>query len=375
MSLQVWLPLNGSLENKGINNCTITPVTTAQWSDGKFGQALSGGKIKIDAKDVPSIFSNTAMTVSFWYNNNGGTASHSICGFNGNTEGDSGSTRSWDFFAFSTVNDFHWSMTTLGAGQAKGVINGDDWTHFCITFENKTLKIYVNAKLVYTNGAATSNFTFDKSYYISFGNKQMLNDFRIYDECLSASRVSDIYDSLICHFDFNIPYKDQNLAYLNSGSEFTAFNSELNNCTRFGTIPIDVDRMQQGEKLAVSFDVTFTDIVAVDGKTPNCYFQSYIVCDDGSHWGSFIETYGWTMKTDMLTNGTYHYELVQTISKVGRNYIETASTSGLQLRFDYVKSGKASITNLYANYGDIIENNNYFGIDYIPESTGLMGGG
>lgn len=375
MSLQVWLPLNGSLENKGINNCTIIPVTTAQWSNGKFGQALSGGKIKIDAKDVSNIFSNTAMTVSFWYNNNGGTESHSICGFAGNTEGDSGALRSWDFFVFSTVNDFHWSMNTLGASQAKGVINGNDWTHFCITFENKTLKIYVNAKLIYTNGAATSNFTFDKSYYISFGNKQMLNDFRIYDECLSASRVSDIYDSLICHFDFNIPYKDQNLASRGNQYNFSGFNGTENQCPIFASIPIDVTRMVEGEKLTISFDATFSDFTVANGKSLTCYFQSCLVKNGSQYWTTrLFETHG-NFSKDVLAGGTFHYEWVQTIKSSVIEDLKSSTQCHLELRFDYAQSGKINITNTYVNYGDTIENNNYFGIDYIPESTGLIGGG
>ena len=56
MSLQVWLPLNGNLENKGCSNAVVTAVTTAGYSDGKLGKALSSGKIKIDAEYVSNIF-------------------------------------------------------------------------------------------------------------------------------------------------------------------------------------------------------------------------------------------------------------------------------------------------------------------------------
>lgn len=212
MSLLVWLPLNGDLENKGCSNAVATAVTTAGYSDGKLGKALSSGKIKIDAKYVPNIFNNTAMSICFWYNNNGTTSSHPICGFSGNNgDGDSGAVRSWDFFNYSTVNNFHWSMGTLGNGILSNVIPNNTWVHFCITFKTGSLKIYINGEQSYSSTSSTSSFTFDKSYYISFGYTQMLNDFRIYDECLSKEQIHQISQGLILHYPLNSGYGNENL--------------------------------------------------------------------------------------------------------------------------------------------------------------------
>ncbi len=96
MALRVWLPLNGTLENKGISDIVVEQVTTATFSNsGKIGQWLSGGKIKINATNVEQIFNNNAMTIAFWYNNNTTSAdNHAICGFSGNTEGDTDAVRS-----------------------------------------------------------------------------------------------------------------------------------------------------------------------------------------------------------------------------------------------------------------------------------------
>ena len=235
MSLQIWLPLNGNLENKGCSNAVATAVTTAGYSDGKLGKALSSGKIKIDAEYVPNIFNNTAMSICFWYNNNGTTSSHPICGFSGNGDGDSGAVRSWDFFNYSTANNFHWSMGTLGNGTLSNVIPNNTWVHFCITFKTGSLKIYINGEQSYSSTSSTSSFTFDKSYYISFGYTQMLNDFRIYDECLSKEQIHQISQGLILHYPLNSSYGNENLMRMGgldkNGATSMTYNSSTDTYT------------------------------------------------------------------------------------------------------------------------------------------------
>ena len=235
MSLLVWLPLNGNLKNKGCSNAVVTAVTTAGYSDGKLGKALSSGKIKIDAEYVSNIFNNTEMSICFWYNNNGATSSHPICGFSGNSDGDSGAVRSWDFFNYSTVNNFHWSMGTLGSGTLSNVIPNNTWVHFCITFKTGSLKIYINGEQSYSSTSSTSSFTFDKSYYISFGYTQMLNDFRIYDECLSKEQIHQISKGLVLHYPLNSGYGNENLMRMGgldkNGATSMTYNSSTDTYT------------------------------------------------------------------------------------------------------------------------------------------------
>ena len=181
MSLQVWLPLTKDLKNYGFNGAKIEEVTTAVFdTGGKLGNCLSGGKIKIPANQVASVFNNTSMSIAFWYNNNTSetTGNHAICGFSGNSEGDTDAVRIWDFFNYSVPTQFHWSMGNLGGGSLSNVFPENTWVHVCVTWQSPTLKIYINGELKYT-GSGSSNYTFNKSYYISFGRTpQKLNDFR-----------------------------------------------------------------------------------------------------------------------------------------------------------------------------------------------------
>ena len=62
-------------------------------------------------------------------------------------------------------------------------------------------------------GSGSSNFTFDKSYYISFGSTlQKLNDFRIYDECLSPKQIKEISKGLVAHYKLEGVGANPNLA-------------------------------------------------------------------------------------------------------------------------------------------------------------------
>ena len=206
MSLVVWLPLTKDLRQQGLNTATIEEVTNVTFdNNGKLGKCLSGGKIKIPANQVASIFNNTSMSIAFWYNNNTSetTGNHSICGFSGNTEGDTDAVRIWDFFNYANPNTFHWSMGTLGGGSLANVFPANTWVHVCVTWNAPTLKIYMDGVLKYT-GSGSSNYTFDKSYYISFGRApQKLSDFRIYNHCLSPMEVKELAKGLVLHYPLN----------------------------------------------------------------------------------------------------------------------------------------------------------------------------
>ena len=66
MSLQVWLPLNGDLKNKGLLN-TPTPIATVTYSDnGKTGKKCLKSSIKAIYNVADGNISTHAMTISFW---------------------------------------------------------------------------------------------------------------------------------------------------------------------------------------------------------------------------------------------------------------------------------------------------------------------
>jgi len=65
--LRVWLPLNGTLENKGILNDNFTINTTPTYVDnGKIGKAMALGSISMSAASMKDIFRNNTFSICFW---------------------------------------------------------------------------------------------------------------------------------------------------------------------------------------------------------------------------------------------------------------------------------------------------------------------
>ena len=102
-------------------------------------------------------------------------------------------------------------MGTLGNGTLEA-FPANTWVHMAITFDGSNLLIYKNGQLAVTQTGKTSAYTFDKSYYISFGKTpQKLNDFRIYDECLSQKQIKEISKGLVAHYKLDGPKANENL--------------------------------------------------------------------------------------------------------------------------------------------------------------------
>ena len=205
MSLQVWLPLNGNLNNNGIANITITNDGATVNDNGKIGKCYSfnGGTNKIS---IPNII--TTSTNEF-------------------------SISSWVYvtqYSYSNyTNILSCRTTTSGKGIAiwvnKDFIRFDDgemyqanytfqlntWVHICIIWSK------INGKYVYVNGTqigykatvgtlsnlATNTWIGNDSVNNNYGLIGKINDFRIYDHVLSEKEVKELSKGLILHYPLN----------------------------------------------------------------------------------------------------------------------------------------------------------------------------
>ena len=207
MSLQVWLPLNGNLNNQGLSDFNqIINTNPTYVNNGKIGKALSLGSISMPANIMQSIFKNNCFSICFWIYVNadtGDTAKRAM--FFGNN-----SPRRYSLFQYPTCNDLHWSWANDTTNNISGVYSGAfpsyQWTHCAITYDSITMKIYLNGELKQSANYTyvPVNLNYDTRLFENCANNaRYLNDYRIYDHALSKKEIEEIAMGLVLHYKLN----------------------------------------------------------------------------------------------------------------------------------------------------------------------------
>ncbi len=222
MSLQVWMPLNGNLNNQGLDGSlefTNTASATVA-TDGKIGScysfsATSGTGLLLSKGKSTSEFMDAYINHHSW----------SMCAWVRTTSNDNvvfGLTYGLRLWCGSTnyVNLYN-STRNVSASNNISTIDGK-WHHICATYN--TLDNAVN---VYVDGikGTTSYYPSGETYASSWSNsvaigrdfnnsiasshyyfQGSMNDVRIYDHCLSAKEVKEISKGLVLHYKLSDPY-------------------------------------------------------------------------------------------------------------------------------------------------------------------------
>lgn len=207
MSLQVWLPLNGSFENYGLLG-PLTQTVAPTYVNGKLGKAVSTGGYKMTANQTASVLNNKAVSICFWVYINaatGTTANRNM--FFGNDSMGANNNRKFSLFNYPSVNDLHWSWqndtanNTFVADVLSGCIPSYQWTHVAMTYENPNGSIYINGikKTSFKGISDSSSFAYETTV-LDNSSYMYRNDFRIYDHCLSAREVKEISKGLCLHY-------------------------------------------------------------------------------------------------------------------------------------------------------------------------------
>lgn len=217
MALQVWLPLINNVENQGVSNIPIINNGVTFVDNGKIGKCASFNNNYFSLQNLSNF--NT-ISISFWMkptntNQTGCLLNYrtgigldiAIFLIQGNIRFDAGG---------QTV--FNYTYTT-------------GWQHVTVTYDGNVKSLYINGILNQsitinkaisctatkgTVGASSVNTTSGSSNnYIG-----LLNDYRIYDHCLSPKEVKEISKGLVLHYPLNDIYNGSyNL--LNDSDTFT----------------------------------------------------------------------------------------------------------------------------------------------------------
>ena len=207
MSLQVWLPLTKDTRNQGLSNVTVTNNGVTFTNGGKLGEKyFSAGTITIPASSSNSIFNGTHMSFSFWLKPVGTSGTSVIFGQSNMSVGNN---RMYSIFQYPTPNDLHisWqsetSNSTFIGFSISGFFEADKWTHCALVYDGSKLLVYKNGVLNGTYNGVNTRTAFNYDYPINGSSIRCLNDFRIYDHCLSPMEVKELSKGLILHYPLN----------------------------------------------------------------------------------------------------------------------------------------------------------------------------
>lgn len=208
MSLQIWLPLNGHVNNYGmLGNEAISVASTPSYVDsGRTGKVLAGGGLTLSADATAKTLNNKEVSIAFWIYPLG-TTSGIIFGNNNMT---APNNRRFSLFQYPTANDLHWSWqdetsnATITSGAKSGVMPSKTWTHVCATYKNPTCTIYINgAKVATSSGSLKSSIYAYDTTLIASNTGRYISDFRLYDNALSPKEVKLLAQGLMLHYTCN----------------------------------------------------------------------------------------------------------------------------------------------------------------------------
>lgn len=213
MALQVWLPFTKDSTNQGLLKLSMSAATMD--NNGKLGKC--------------AIFQNTNYAVVDTSQNKTVhyTDNFSWCGwFNPNYSGDinyaftvgRADTGSYGYgLQIVNVSD---AYVRFGTSNYTVSCPSGSWTHLCFVKSGTNIKIYKNGS-IYTDTTFSGTMpTYSSSeacglgvgcFYYSSGSKiysysGKINDFRIYDHCLSPKEVKEISKGLVLHYPLNDAY-------------------------------------------------------------------------------------------------------------------------------------------------------------------------
>lgn len=208
MSLKLWLPLNGNLDNQGLSSATITNNGATVNTSGKIGSCYSfdgnDDFISIDCQDLYRIFSGGTQqfTVAFWVYHADDTRAIILGDFRLSGSVDINIELSTDHKV-----RFYWDGTPDKTFNTAFAVS--EWTHCAIVYSGTEVQFYKNGILQsdkYTGTLSTKSKT-SGLYYLGRDSRTgttalngRLNDFRIYDHALSAKEIAELAKGLVLHY-------------------------------------------------------------------------------------------------------------------------------------------------------------------------------
>ena len=205
MGLQIWLPLDGNINNQGLSDVKIHGAPTS-WQEGKIGKCA---KFNGDYKTI-----YTETTHEFDYTDNFSWACWVLPVYSGTAQQYIFTVGRADYGSYgygarlASATQINIIYGTAGWGISCEV---SKWVHIAFVKRDKNIRIYKNGSLYesITYGDVTPTYT--ESVGLTLGCFRYnggglypsfcsINDFRLYNTPLTDRQVKEISKGLICHY-------------------------------------------------------------------------------------------------------------------------------------------------------------------------------
>ena len=210
MSLQVWLPLNGSLENKGLADVTVTNNNATVDSSGKIGQCYSfnGSNSKI-VNTLSSAVTSSVGTLCCWVKMNSLPGSFKFYNLlQLGSLGGYATCRLGIYIEYSNYINISIDGGGTGSNRYTHSLVANRWYHICATNNGTTVKLYIDGEEVLSKSSNKSSYTTAAPYLYVGGTSYYflngyMNDVRYYDNALSETEIKEIAKGLVLHLPLN----------------------------------------------------------------------------------------------------------------------------------------------------------------------------
>lgn len=213
------MPLCGDLRNQGLSEQTSAITTTPTWATvGKIGSKSLYTKTRQTTMYFPNLVGISTYSVAYWLyipTATAPTAWSDMFGIAFNCAGTTMWERDERRAATTTGrHNYHLAKSTSEGSNTNSYYGtreddsaNDNWVHYVLTKDDSSAKLYADGTLVVTipatNFESTKRTMTGNVYFGDSGCEAYLNDFRIYDHCLSQMEVKELSKGLVVHYPLN----------------------------------------------------------------------------------------------------------------------------------------------------------------------------
>lgn len=204
MSLLVWLPLNGNLNNQGLKNLTVINNGATVDNNGKIGKCYSFNGSSNYLRINEKLIDNAQYTISFWMYATNVTANQCIYSSRNVSNG------AVNIYLLSTGLRFDYGTNWVTGFKP----SANTWYH--ITFVQDATKIYLYVNGVLNTSTTATTTLSQVSSIATIGCEHIngssigtyfsgkLNDFRVWNgKALSPKEIEILSRGLVCHYPLN----------------------------------------------------------------------------------------------------------------------------------------------------------------------------